>query len=702
MLLATPGTGPDPGPEQATEVEQAAEVPTDPTPGTGPDPQPEQATEVEQAAEVPTDPTPGTGPDPQPEQATDVATDDSVGSAATDEDNTNKRSIAYVASQILGRSPRKRKKARTKSISSDSTSSSKDKESDGVKSSASSESEDQKENDKEMEDADIIKQYETCCAKNDCEKRQNQVYGLKGKIVPQDKTLKPRTCSRCKGNAHFDCTRVKFNKYFCLPCFRMVKEQQEQEQAQSKKLKRPPIQHVVCLPSDLAASVPTNEDEHGDCPRITRDSFDKIAYDTMDVMGYDSCDVMTRKERAHNRWVNEMKPRLHEMTVKERKTYTDKLKRWEQYRKEWFRGLRVARKEALTAVEAAVTGLRYDKKRKKWFVQVQWTNESGDVAEQDFNSETIEVERSWVMEVFKPDVYKFVEDFESLTEYGFHPVPKNNTVNFGVNNRMVSKVKYCPATEKRPAKYFVKFTDNLSKDTEEEMSEETLLTLFDPNFLRLVRSRGYNRRQFVHIPPGDVRSGGWEELCPISKKPAIPLPPVKFRQYDRKTCVCSSFASALWAVGFQELALEINTLGIETEQDPNVLVKVATWVSQNRNRSHCLQPRKIKQSSSPAFSLMDADLTNSLALVVLSASDGSRSHAITVHDGYIFDGNEATALPLSIEALNYVCSTRERKASFTGVVAGYLFVQQGKKNRLAALKRNRDGDPWRKSADVVP
>ena len=99
---------------------------------------------------------------------------------------------------------------------------------------------------------------------------------------------------------------------------------------------------------------------------------------------------------------------------------------------------------------------------------------------------------------------------------------------------------------------------------------------------------------------------------------------------------------------------------------------------------------------------MDADLTNSLALVVLSASDGSRSHAITVHDGYIFDGNEATALPLSIEALNYVCSTRERKASFTGVVAGYLFVQQGKKNRLAALKRNRDGDPWRKSADVVP
>ena len=144
-----------------------------------------------------------------------------------------------MASQILGRSPRKRKKARKRSISSDSTSSSEGKESDEVKSSASSESEDQKENDEAMEDADIIKQYETCCARNDCEKRQNQVDGLKGKIIPQDETLKPRTCSRCKGNAHFDCTRVKFNKYFCLPCFRIVKQQQEQ--APSKKLKRPPI-----------------------------------------------------------------------------------------------------------------------------------------------------------------------------------------------------------------------------------------------------------------------------------------------------------------------------------------------------------------------------------------------------------------------------------------------------------------------------
>ena len=74
---------------------------------------------------------------------------------------------------------------------------------------------------------------------------------------------------------------------------------------------------------------------------------------------------MTQKERAHNRWVNEMKPRLHEMTVKERKTYTDKLKSWEQYRKDYFRGLLVARKEALTAVEAAVTGLGYDKKKEE-------------------------------------------------------------------------------------------------------------------------------------------------------------------------------------------------------------------------------------------------------------------------------------------------------------------------------------------------
>ena len=583
--------------------------------------------------------------------------------------------LHILASQILGRIPRrKRKKTRVES-------SSEHKKDNAEESSAESDSKDQKDKEVEREDPDPGKEYETCCAKNYCQKRASQMNSIKGKIIPQDKTLNPKQCSRCKGNAHFDCTRVKFNKYFCLPCLMTVK--QKQSQNPSKNLKKPPVRHVVPLPPDLADVFPTNDDEHGDCPRITNDSFHLIIYDKMDNMGYDTHEDMQEKEWAHNRWLDENRPRLPKMTVKERKEYTAKLKSWEQYRRDWLRGLRVACKEALTDVETAVTGLRYDKKRKKWFVQVEWTQDDGvDDAEQEINLETIEVEYSWVMDVFKPEIYHFVRDFESLSEYGFHPVPKNNTVTFGIDKRMVSKVKYCPETDMRPAKYFVKFTDNLSKDSEEEMSEETLLTLFNPEFLRMVCHRGYNRRRFVHIPPGNARSAKVDkgkELHQNYKK--AHLLPIKFQQYNRSTCVCSSFALALWAVGFQELAIEINNLAIETEQDPNVLGKVVSWVSENRSRSHCLQPQKIKQSPSRAFSLMEADLTNSLALVVLSASDGSRSHAITIHDGYIFDGNESTAIPLSVEALNYLCSTRLRKASYTGVVAGYLFVEQGKRKK---------------------
>ena len=54
------------------------------------------------------------------------------------------------------------------------------------------------------------------------------------------------------------------------------------------------------------------------------------------------------------------------------------------------------------------------------------------------------------------------------------------------------------------------------------------------------------------------------------------------------------------------------------------------------------------------FDLLTVDLSAALAIVVLKASDGSTTHAVTVHDKIVFDGNETTSLPLCQENLDYL------------------------------------------------
>ena len=103
---------------------------------------------------------------------------------------------------------------------------------------------------------------------------------------------------------------------------------------------------------------------------------------------------------------------------------------------------------------------------------------------------------------------------------------------------------------------------------------------------------------------------------------------------------------------------------------------------------------KIKQHAGKLFNLFEENLEHTIAVVVIQASDGQCSHAITVHDGLVFDGNEDFAIPLTQANLDYICSTNEQKATFTGVASGYLFREQGKRNRLWAIKSSIPGSPW--------
>jgi hypothetical protein len=126
-----------------------------------------------------------------------------------------------------------------------------------------------------------------------------------------------------------------------------------------------------------------------------------------------------------------------------------------------------------------------------------------------------------------------------------------------------------------------------------------------------------------------------------------------------------------------------------SEDNPVVLAALAALMNQH----FWLQPVRIKKVNQ--FNILLVDLSKTLAVVVLKASDGSSTHAITVHDNAIFDSNEATSLMLCQENLDYLCSTATQTARCIGIMAGYLYYEQGKRGRLEFSKNRVPGDPWR-------
>lgn len=64
-----------------------------------------------------------------------------------------------------------------------------------------------------------------------------------------------------------------------------------------------------------------------------------------------------------------------------------------------------------------------------------------------------------------------------------------------------------------------------------------------------------------------------------------------------------------------------------------------------------------------------------LLLGVLTASDSSCCHAaVCIHGGYVYDANEAFALPLCDEALNHCTSTPLVKNTFVEFWRGHIFL----------------------------
>ena len=130
------------------------------------------------------------------------------------------------------------------------------------------------------------------------------------------------------------------------------------------------------------------------------------------------------------------------------------------------------------------------------------------------------------------------------------------------------------------------------------------------------------------------------------------------------------------------------------EYGEEVLKGLVSLQALDRNASHTkklfppwltvtLTPRKFDRRTD----LLPVDVM----MGVMVASNGSCSHAITVHGGFIFDANEQLALPLCPKALDYCTSTAQVKSTFVAFKRAWIYRYHGKQpNRVTKITLTED------------
>jgi hypothetical protein len=365
------------------------------------------------------------------------------------------------------------------------------------------------------------------------------------------------------------------------------------------------------------------------------------------------------------------------LTLAERNKFFSEHTAITKLRSDWKKGYAVTKTRFLALTPSFIPDLRYDRVTKQFIGLAQWSESLIRNGEEVslINQQEIILSKAFVAENFKPDVIEYVKKATVRGGSKFLQVPE---VNIMLDTRAVTHVKYSVSTQFPEGRFVVQFSDGDVRGISTDEAEK----LFEQPFLEIVKKFG-KTNGFINVPPGDSKPKCTNAI-------SCNRFPIHFHQQGKQTCVCSSFASALWAVGLQSMAHKVAELASTMSETHSVLHQVGGFMSKT-----WLQPVKIspKKKRPWPYPLLTADLQNAIALVVLVASDGSRSHAITVHDGLIFDSNEDFALTLCQENLDALCSTPLRQSTFKAVATGYIFRDQKNEDRIKKHKA-ASGNPW--------
>jgi hypothetical protein len=93
--------------------------------------------------------------------------------------------------------------------------------------------------------------------------------------------------------------------------------------------------------------------------------------------------------------------------------------------------------------------------------------------------------------------------------------------------------------------------------------------------------------------------------------------------------------------------------------------------------------------------LLQEQMQGTILLGVLNESDGNASHAVAIHGGYVYDANEAVAIPLCKES----CSTSRVKNEFVSFRKATLFFFEGKdeekkRQMTVPMKQKRENSDY--------
>ena len=304
----------------------------------------------------------------------------------------------------------------------------------------------------------------------------------------------------------------------------------------------------------------------------------------------------------------------------------------------------------------------------------------------DFLEEALQEE--WVRRSFSPEMVQHIINLDSGLQWT--PVPPSQKP-VRVHNKPIVRVRWRPpykirvpittsqskktttdaiSKEERivPGVWFAKLADSDVKEC--TVPEEFLVEKFGKVYVDEVKKL---RRGFVDVPVGDYKPSSLQNY-PHLRVSGAPI--LQYRQSaGQNLCVSKSFASALFAIGFAEEAKIINAFG-----EDNLAGNVTNALIQIQKKAISVLPRWLQPRKMPLKFVWQDDLDDStILLAVLTASDGHRNHAITIHGGFIYDANEEVALPLNQEALDYCVSTEVQKSKFENFRRGVLFSYMGTK-----------------------
>jgi hypothetical protein len=151
---------------------------------------------------------------------------------------------------------------------------------------------------------------------------------------------------------------------------------------------------------------------------------------------------------------------------------------------------------------------------------------------------------------------------------------------------------------------------------------------------------------------------------------------VHFRQSDgQDLCVSNSLASVLHAPQFESAATDVNEYGEQIDGAVNVIKKIGIYYAQQLPTWI-----NVEQLTCPRELQIDDCKRNPehIKLGVLMESDGNSLHDVCIHGGFVYDENEATAIPLCEEAMNYCCSTPTVSNKFVTLKHATMFYYSGK------------------------